>query len=72
MQDDPRQLNAARRYLGVYLTGARDATVKFADFYAGGRDPQARREYEALLDDLESQFGLRRAACWKTIAPIWT
>ncbi|SUZ30883.1 hypothetical protein ROE7235_00612 [Roseibaca ekhonensis] len=62
VQDDPRQLNAARRYLGVYLTGARDATVKFADFYARGRDPQARDEYEALLDDLESQFALRREA----------
>lgn len=62
VQDDPRQLNAARRYLGVYLTGARDATVKFVDFYARGRDPQARTEYEALLNDLESQFALRREA----------
>lgn len=62
VQDDPRQLSAARRYLGVYLTGARDATVKFADLYARERDMQARRDYEALLDDLESQFALRRAA----------
>ncbi|MBN2761113.1 MAG: 5-bromo-4-chloroindolyl phosphate hydrolysis family protein [Rhodobacteraceae bacterium] len=62
VQDDPRQLSAARRYLGVYLTGARDATVKFADFYARGRDAQARTDYEALLNDLESQFTLRRAA----------
>ena len=62
VQDDPRQLRAARRYLGVYLTGARDATVKFADFYARGRDAQARSDYEALLDDLETQFTLRRAA----------
>lgn len=62
VQDDPRQLSAARRYLGVYLTGARDATVKFADFYARGRDAQARTDYEALLDDLEGQFTLRRAA----------
>lgn len=62
VQDDPRTLSAARRYLGVYLTGARDATVKFADFYARGRDAQARADYEALLDDLENQFTLRRAA----------
>lgn len=62
VQDDPRTLSAARRYLGIYLTGARDATVKFADFYARGRDAQARSDYEALLDDLESQFTLRRAA----------
>jgi hypothetical protein len=62
VQNDPRTLSAARRYLGVYLTGARDATVKFADFYARGRDGQARADYEALLDDLENQFTLRRAA----------
>lgn len=62
VQDDPRQLSAARRYLGIYLTGARDATVKFADFYARGRDAAARKDYEALLDDLEDQFTLRRAA----------
>jgi len=62
VQDDPRQLSAARRYLGIYLIGARDATVKFADFYARGRDAQARSDYEALLDDLEKQFTLRRSA----------
>jgi len=62
VQDDPRQLSAARRYLGIYLIGARDATVKFADFYARGRDAQARSDYEALLDDLEKQFTLRRTA----------
>ena len=50
---------AARRYLGVYLLGARDATVKFADIYARTRDPQVRADYEALLDDLEKEFAAR-------------
>ncbi len=62
IENDPRRLNAARRYLGVYLIGARDATVKFADIYARSQDKEARMEYEALLDDLESRFSLRRAA----------
>ena len=31
VEDDPRDLTAARKYLGVYLMGARDATTKFAD-----------------------------------------
>ena len=39
---------ATRRYMGVYLQGARDATVKFADLYAQTRDPRARADYEAL------------------------
>lgn len=56
IEDDPRDLTGARKYLSVYLLGARDATVKFADLYARGRDAQARADYEALLDDLEANF----------------
>ncbi|QYK40561.1 MAG: 5-bromo-4-chloroindolyl phosphate hydrolysis family protein [Paracoccaceae bacterium] len=56
VEADPRDLTASRKYLGVYLMGARDATVKFADLYARSRDPQARTDYEALLDDLERNF----------------
>ena len=39
--------------------GARDATVKFADLYARSRDAQARADYLALLDDLETTFADR-------------
>ncbi len=62
IEHDPRRLNAARRYLGIYLTGARDATEKFADLYVRNRDAAARADYEALLDDLESRFEMRREA----------
>ncbi|GAB4264338.1 MAG: 5-bromo-4-chloroindolyl phosphate hydrolysis family protein [Pararhodobacter sp.] len=59
VEDDPANLSAARRYMGVYLQGARDATVKFADLYERQRDTQARDDYVALLDDLEENFMLR-------------
>lgn len=59
VEGDPRDLTAARKYLSVYLTGARDATVKFVDLYRQNRDPSARAEYEALLDDLETNFAAR-------------
>lgn len=59
VENDPRRLSAARRYMGVYLLGARDATVKFADLYARRRDTQARADYIALLDDLQKNFALR-------------
>jgi len=59
VENDPRRLSAARRYMGVYLLGARDATVKFADLYARTRDAQARVDYLALLDDLQQNFALR-------------
>jgi len=56
VEADPRDLTAARRYLSVYLMGARDATVKFADLYARSRDTAARRDFFALLSDLEENF----------------
>lgn len=59
IEDDPNDLPGARRYLGIYLMGARDATVKFADVYIQTRDPGARQDYEALLADLETNFAAR-------------
>jgi len=59
VEDDPRDLPAERRYLGVYLSGAREATEKFTDLYLRSRDGQARTDYVALLDDLEQSFAAR-------------
>lgn len=62
VEGDPGDLTAARKYLSVYLMGARDATIKFADHYAQTRDTQARADYEALLTDLETTFASRTTA----------
>ena len=56
VEEDPRDLTAARKYLGIYLQGARDATIKFADIYSRTQDRAARDDYFALLDDLEQNF----------------
>lgn len=61
IEDDPRDLTASRKYLGVYLMGMRDATVKFADLYARKPDPKAKADYTALLDDLEANFTAQTA-----------
>ncbi len=61
VEEDPRDLTAARKYLVVYLRGAHDATVKFADLYARNRDDQARDDYLTLLDDLDENFAARTA-----------
>lgn len=60
VEDDPRDLSRARKFLSVYLRGARDATVKFADHYSRSRDDEARSNYEALLGDLEGSFTQQR------------
>ncbi len=59
VEDDPRDLTGARRFLGVYLLGARDATTQFADLYARSKNEEARADYESLLDDLENSFTKR-------------
>lgn len=62
IEGDPGDLTAARKYLSVYLKGARDATVKFADHYVQTRDAAARTDYEALLTDLETTFAQKTTA----------
>lgn len=59
VEEDPRDLTGARRFLGVYLLGARDATVKFADIYSRTQDAQARADYLSLLDDMEQNYTAR-------------
>ena len=61
VEKDPRDLTAARKYLGVYLMGARDATVKFADIYSRTKDEKARSDYATLLSDLSKGFDARTA-----------
>ncbi len=56
VEEDPRDLTASKKYLSVYLMGARDASVKFADLYARTQDLQAKYDYIRLLDDLEQNF----------------
>lgn len=62
IEGDPSDLTAARKFLSVYLMGARDATVRFVEVYAQSRDAKARTDYEALLDDLETHFANRTKA----------
>ncbi|MFK7753673.1 MAG: 5-bromo-4-chloroindolyl phosphate hydrolysis family protein [Sedimentitalea sp.] len=59
VEEDPRDLTAVRKYLTVYLLGARDATIKVADIQSRQDDPQARSDYLTLLDDLEQNFAAR-------------
>jgi 5-bromo-4-chloroindolyl phosphate hydrolysis protein len=60
VERDPRDLGRARRYLGVYLTGAEEATRKYAENRERLDDPKLHREYLALLSDLEGSFARGR------------
>jgi len=62
VEEDPRDLARARKFMGVYLMGARDATIKFADLYARNRNSSQRAAFETLLDDLEKSFAKQREA----------
>ena len=60
VEEDPRDLSGARKFLSVYLKGARDATIKYADLAAKADTPKDRANYEALLADLEGSFNAQR------------
>ncbi len=57
VEEDPRDLIPAKKYLGVYLNGAKDAAVKFADVYSRTQDRTAKSDFMMLLTDLEESFG---------------
>jgi len=62
VEDDPRDLTAARKFLGVYLMGARDASVKYADLATRAPNAEAREKYLVLLSDLERNFTAKTRA----------
>ena len=62
VEDDPRDLTSARKFMTVYLMGARDATVKFADIYSRSKNQGARSDYETLLKDLQTSFAGKKEA----------
>lgn len=60
IEQDPRDLSRARRYLTVYLKGAEDATRKYAQNHARLDDPKLRSDYLDLIGELEGSFGRGR------------
>ncbi|WP_089898960.1 5-bromo-4-chloroindolyl phosphate hydrolysis family protein [Loktanella fryxellensis] len=61
VEEDPRDLTGARKFLSVYLQGTADATAKFADLTQRRPDTDARTDYLSLLDDLDQTFAARNA-----------
>ena len=59
VENDPRDLTSVRKYLGVYLLGARDATIKYAELHDRAPTDAARHDFMTLLDDLERNFASR-------------
>ncbi len=66
LERNPGEMRRARRFLAVYLVGARDATVAFAQVWAETGDAAAAERYRALLDDLSAQFARSRDALTET------
>lgn len=61
VEEDPRDLTRARKYMSVYLSGARDATVKFVELNRRSADPVQREAFTSLITDLETSFTGQRA-----------
>lgn len=60
IEDDPSDYRNARRYLGVYLKGARDATAQYVEVARIKNDADAKSKYLALVRELEAGFRKKR------------
>jgi hypothetical protein len=53
IEDDPRDLRRARKFLNVYLDGAKTVSENFADTSAKAPAPELEAKFRAVLDDLQ-------------------
>lgn len=61
IEEDPRDLVQARKYLSVYLKGGREAAAKYEALQAKHPAPEARADLISLIDDLSASFTAERA-----------
>jgi 5-bromo-4-chloroindolyl phosphate hydrolysis protein len=54
IEENPRSLRRARRFINVYLDGARQVTEKYARTHVGAEAPQLEQNFRQLLIDMES------------------
>jgi hypothetical protein len=54
IEENPRSLRRAKRFINVYLDGARQVTEKYARTHAGAETPQLEQNFRQLLIDMES------------------
>lgn len=57
IEENPRTLRRARRFINVYLDGARQVTETYARTHAGAPPPQLEQNFRTLLIDMEAVCG---------------
>ncbi len=60
LEEDPSDYRNSRRYLGVYLQGARDATSQFLQLPKSEQTAEAEAKYLALIRELDEGFRQKR------------
>ena len=56
IENDPSEYRNARKYLSVYLEGARDATAQFINLPKDQQSLEATKKYTALVRELDTGF----------------
>jgi hypothetical protein len=62
VERDPDDLRRVRRLISVYLVGARDATVRYAQTAERARDEDARATFLSTMDDIAGHMRRNREA----------
>ncbi len=56
---DPERIGTLRKYFGVYLDGAAEASERFASVFTGTGDPGAKQKYLGVIEKLTRAFSLK-------------
>lgn len=60
IEEDPRDLRRARKFLNVYLDGAKNVTENYAATSAKAPSPELEARFRGLLDDMQKTFDEQR------------
>lgn len=61
IEEDPRDLRRARKFLNVYLDGAKTVTENYASTATKTQSPEMEAKFRALLDDMQKTFDEQHA-----------
>jgi hypothetical protein len=62
VERDPEDLRRVRRLISVYLVGARDATMRFAQLSEEARDAEASAAFRSTMRDIAGHMARNRKA----------
>ena len=66
IEEDPKDLRRARKFLKVYLRGARDVTRQYARTHSKQQNDELEENFRNVLTSIEEVIESSMTSCWRT------